>query len=418
MMRVCVLGAGVIGVTTAYFLSKDGHEVTVIDRASSAGLETSFANGGQISVSHSDPWASPENLRKVLRWLGDPDAPLAFKFSTDSALWRWLGLYLRNCTSKRAVINDERMLRVAKYSQSVRNDLLSNIELDHDQQSTGILHIYRNAKNYDDAIVRAERTTELGCPRVPISIEKALQIEPALAHVAPDLSGVIYAPDDQSGDAHAFTDQLAALCRQAGVSFQFSTTVDRIELAGGKVSGVKTDQGLIDADAIVVALGSYSPMVLKRFGINLPIYPAKGYSVTLPVGDEHVAPSTALIDDEHKIVYSRLGDRLRAAGLAETVGYDTAIHPARAQLVLDHVMALFPNAGNAAEVEYWAGLRPQSPDSVPILGKTPINGLYLNTGHGTLGWTMSVGSGRIVADVIAGRAPDIDIADLGLGRFY
>lgn len=417
-MRVCVLGAGVIGVTTAYFLSQDGHEVTVIDRASSAGLETSFANGGQISVSHSDPWASPENLRKVLCWLGDPNAPLAFKFSTDPALWRWLALYLRNCTSKRAIINAERMLRIAKYSQSVRDDLLSEIELDHDQQSTGILHIYRNAKNYHDAVIRAKRTTELGCTRVPISIEQALQIEPALVDVAPDLSGVIYAPDDQSGDAHAFTDQLAAMCRQAGMSFQFGATVDRIDVAGGRVSGVITNQRRVEADAIVVALGSYAPQVLKPFGINLPIYPAKGYSVTLPVGDQHMAPSTALIDDEHKIVYSRLGNRLRAAGLAETVGYDTDIHPARARLVLDHVMALFPNAGNAAEVEYWTGLRPQSTDSVPILGKTPIKGLYLNTGHGTLGWTMSVGSGRIVADVIAGRMPDIEIADLGLGRFY
>ena len=417
-MRVCVLGAGVIGVTTAYFLSQDGHAVTVIDRASSAGLETSFANGGQISVSHSDPWASPENLRKVLRWLGDPNAPLAFKFSTDPTLWRWLGLYLRNCTSERAAINAERMLGVAKYSQSVRNDLLNKIELNHDQQSTGILHIYRNARSYADAVIRAERTTELGCKRVPISIERALQIEPALADVASDLSGVIHAPDDQSGHAHAFTDQLADLCHQAGVSFKFGTTVDRIDVTRCCVSGVITDQGRIDADAIVVALGSYSPMVLKRFGVKLPIYPAKGYSVTLPVGDQHVAPSTSLIDDEHKIVYSRLGDRLRAAGLAETVGYDTDIHPARARLVLDHVMALFPNAGDAANAEYWTGLRPQSPDSVPILGKTPIKGLYLNTGHGTLGWTMSAGSGRIVADIIAGRAPDIDISGLGLGRFY
>lgn len=417
-MRVCVLGAGVIGVTTAYFLSRDGHEVTVIDRASGAGLETSFANGGQISVSHSDPWSSPENLRKVLRWLGDPEAPLAFKFSTDPALWRWLGLYLRNCTSTRAVINAERMLRVAKYSQTVRNSLMDEIELEHDQQSTGILHIYRNTKNYADAVVRAERTTELGCKRVPISIERALQIEPALADVAPDLSGVIYAPDDQSGDTHAFTERLAAACRQAGVSFQFGATVDRIDVAVDRVNGVITDQGRIDTDAIVVALGSYAPLVLKPLGINLPIYPAKGYSVTLPVGDEHVAPSTALIDDEHKIVYSRLGNRLRAAGLAETVGYDTEIHQARAQLVLNHVMALFPHAGDTAKVEYWTGLRPQSPDSVPILGKTPVKGLYLNAGHGTLGWTMSAGSGRILADVIAGREPDIDITDLGLGRFY
>lgn len=416
-MRVCVLGAGVIGVTTAYFLAQDGHEVTVIDRAQSAGLETSFANGGQISVSHSDPWASPQNLRKVLRWLGDPDAPLAFKFSADPALWRWLGLYLRNCTSNRAVINAERMLRVAKYSQTVRQSLIDDIELEHNQQSTGILHIYRNAKNYDDAVICAERTTEMGCERMPISVAKALDIEPALTDVAPDLAGVIYAPDDQSGDAHQFTDQLSAACRQAGVVFQFETNVDRIDVDDDRVRGVITNKGRVDTDAVVVALGSYSPLILRPLGIKLPIYPAKGYSVTLAVGDAHNAPNTALIDDEHKIVYSRLGNRLRAAGLAETIGYDTEIHDARAELVLKHVLGLFPNGGDASQVEYWTGLRPQSPDSVPVLGRTPIHGLYLNTGHGTLGWTMSVGSGRILADVIAGKSPEIDISDLGLNRF-
>ncbi len=416
-MRVCVLGAGVIGVTTAYFLAQEGHEVTVIDRAPSVGLETSFANGGQISVSHSDPWASPQNLRKVLRWLGDPDAPLAFKFSADPALWRWLGLFLRNCTSHRAVINAERMLRVAQYSQAIRNQLIADTDLEHNQQSSGILHVYRDPTSYDEAVMRAERTTELGCKRVPVSIPQALEIEPALSDVAPDLAGVIYAPDDQSGDAHQFTDQLGAVCRQAGVAFQFETTIERIDVDNGRVRGVITDKGRVDADAIVVALGSYAPLILKPLGIRLPVYPAKGYSVTLPVGEDHIAPTTALIDDEHKIVYSRLGNRLRAAGLAETVGYDTNIHEARAKLVLKHVLNLFPHAGDASDVEYWTGLRPQTPDSVPILGETPIRGLYLNAGHGTLGWTMAAGSGRIIADIIAERSPEIDTSDLGLARF-
>lgn len=416
-MHVCVLGAGVIGVTTAYFLAQDGHEVTVIDRASSAGLETSFANGGQISVSHSDPWASPQNLRKILRWLGDPDAPLAFKFSADPALWRWLRLYLRNCTSQRAAINAERMLRVAQYSQAVRSQLIADVDLEHDQQSTGILHIYRDDKNYEDAVIRAERTTGLGCKRLPISIAEALKIEPSLIDVAPDLAGVIYAPDDQSGDAHQFTDRLGAVCHQAGVSFEFDTTIERIEVDNSRVKGVVTNKGHIEADAIVVALGSYAPLILRTLGIKLPVYPAKGYSVTVPVGAHHMAPKTALIDDEHKIVYSRLGNRLRAAGLAETVGYDTEINDARAQLVLKHVLGLFPNAGDASKVEYWCGLRPQTPDSVPILGKTSITGLYLNAGHGTLGWTMSVGSGRIIADIVSNKSPDIDVSDLGLARF-
>lgn len=416
-MRVCVLGAGVIGVTTAHFLARDGHDVTVVDRASGVGLETSHANGGQISVSHSDPWASPQNLLKILRWLGDPDAPLAIRFSADPALWRWLGLFLRNCTSARARTNAERMFRLARYSQRVRNEILTEIDLDHDQRETGILHIYRNARHYAAATVNAARTTALGYKREAVSVDEALNIEPALADIAPDLEGVIYAPDDQSGDAYKFTDRLSAVCRQAGVSFQFGSTVEHIEADAGRVRGVITNHGRIAADAVVVALGSYSQLVLRPLGINLPVYPAKGYSVTIPVGPDSTAPTTAIIDDEKKIVYSRLGDRLRAAGLAETIGYDTRIDANRADIVLNGAFDLFPNAGDRAKVEFWAGLRPQTPDSVPVLGGTSISGLYLNTGHGTLGWTMSAGSGRIIADIIAGRAPGIEISDLALSRF-
>lgn len=415
-MRVCVLGAGVIGVTTAYFLAKDGHEVTVIDRADGPARETSFANGGQISVSHSDPWASPDNLRKVLRWLGDHEAPLAFKLSADPALWRWMWLFLKNCTSNRAIINAERMLRVARYSQAVRNALIKDIEIQHDQRNTGILHVYRDSKSYESAIERAERTTALGCQRMPISVAEALKIEPALNDIAPDLSGVIYAPDDQSGDAHAFTGQLGAVCRQMGIQFRFGTRIADIDVDGGKVRGVITQGQRIEADGVVVALGSYSPLLLKKRGIKLPVYPAKGYSVTLPVGDSHTAPKTALIDDDHKIVYSRLGNRLRAAGLAETVGYDEMIDDARARLVLRNVLGLFPNAGDTTKAEFWTGLRPQTPDSVPVFGE-PIKGLYLNTGHGTLGWTMAAGSGRIVSDIVSGKIPDIDVSDLGISRF-
>lgn len=417
-MRVCVFGAGVIGVTTAHFLAKDGHEVTVVDRASAAGLETSYANGGQISVSHSDPWASPQNLMKVLRWLGDPDAPLAFKLSLDPAFWRWLGLFLRNCTSARARVNAERMLRLARYSQRIRDDMLTEIDLDHDQDATGILHIYRSAKSYESALKLAARTTELGYHREAVSLAETLEIEPALKDVSLSLVGAIYAPGDQSGDAYQFTDRLSAVCRQAGVSFRFGEMIDRIDIEGGRVRGVVTCAGRIEADAVVVALGSYSPLILRPLGIKLPVYPAKGYSVTIPVGPGDTAPKTALIDDEQKIVYSRLGHRLRAAGLAETVGYDTGIDQRRAEVVLNAAFELFPNAGDRANVEFWAGLRPQTPDSVPILGKTQIKGLYLNTGQGTLGWTMAAGSGRIIADVIAGREPDIEIADLGMGRFY
>jgi len=416
-MRVCVLGAGVIGVTTAYFLAKDGHEVTVIDRAQSAARETSFANGGQISVSHTDPWASPDNLTKVLGWLGDQDAPLVFKPSLDPALLRWIWFYLKNCTSKRAALNTERMLRVATYSQNILADLRAAIDAPYEQRFTGIIHIYRQQKSYTKALKQAEAVTALGVDRLPISKTRALEIEPTLSATIDKLSGIIYAPTDESGNARVFTENLVAACRDIGVTFRFEETIQEILRSSTGISGVRTDKEQFDAEGIVVAMGSYSPLLLRSLGIKLPVYPAKGYSVTLPVGDEHTAPVTALIDDEKKLVYSRLGDRLRVAGLAETVGYDTKIHNARARLVLSGALELFPNAGNIDQATYWTGLRPQTPDSVPVLGVTPIKGLYLNTGHGTLGWTMSAGSARVVADIVSGKTPEIDMAGLGLDRF-
>ncbi len=416
-MRVSVLGAGVIGVSTAYFLAKDGHDVTVIDRADGAARETSFANGGQISVSHTDPWASPDNLRKVLGWLGDQDAPLVFKPSLDPALLRWIWLYLRNCTTARAALNTERMLRIAAYSQHIHGRLRDEISAPYEARQTGIVHIYRQQNSYAKALKQAEAVTALGIERVPITKERALQIEPALGGAMDSLCGIIYAPTDESGNARVFTENVMAACQKMGVTFQFQTTVQEILSDGACVSGVRTDQGEVASDNLVVAMGSYSPLLLRPLGLKLPVYPAKGYSVTLPVGDEHTAPVTALIDDEKKLVYSCLGDRLRIAGLAETVGYDTEIHDARARLVLSGAIELFPNAGDIDQATYWTGLRPQTPDSVPLLGVTPLKGLYLNTGHGTLGWTMSAGSARVVADVISGKAPEIDMSGLGLDRF-
>ncbi len=416
-MRVSVLGAGVIGVTTAYFLAKDGHEVTVIDRADAAARETSFANGGQISVSHTDPWASPDNLRKVISWLGDQDAPLVFKPSFDPALLSWIWLYLKNCTTARASLNTERMLRIAAYSQNVFKDIRSDVDAPYDARHTGIVHIYRQAKSYTKALKQAEAVTAFGIERAPISKDLALEIEPTLSHAMDSLCGIIYAPTDESGNARVFTENIVAACQKVGVTFRFHETVQELLSDGTCVSGVRTDKGEITSERLVVAMGSYSPLLLRSLGIKLPVYPAKGYSVTLPVEDKHLAPITALIDDEKKLVYSRLGNRLRIAGLAETVGYDTKIHDARARLVLSGALELFPNAGDISQATYWTGLRPQTPDSVPVLGATPLKGLYLNTGHGTLGWTMSAGSARVVADIINDRTPEIDMSGLGFNRF-
>lgn len=415
--RVAVLGGGLIGVATAYFLARDGHEVTLIERQPGPALETSFANGGQISVSHTDPWPSPANLGKVLGWMGKKDAPLRFRPSLDPMLLRFGWHFLRNCTYERARRNTERMLRVARYSQAVLQDVKASLDADFDGRQTGILHVFRDPQQYERALDQAEYVTSLGCPRIPITKARALEIEPALADALPRLAGVIYAESDESGDAHKFTAALAAAARQAGADLRFGQEIFGIDVEGRRVRGVRTTAAQLSFDAVVVALGSYTPLLMRKLGIRLPVYPAKGYSVTLPVRDGDTAPTTALIDDERKLVYSRLGSRLRVAGLAETAGYDTAIDPARAAQVLEGARDLFPNPGDVNNATYWTGLRPQSPDSVPVLGPTPIGGLYLNTGHGTLGWTMAAGSGRIVADVVSGRDPGIDLDGLTVRRF-
>lgn len=415
--RVAVLGGGIIGVTTAYFLARDGHAVTLLERQSDVALETSFANGGQISVSHTDPWASPANLMKVLRWIGDPDAPLRVRPSLDPMLLRFGWHFLKNCTDERAAINSERMLRVARYSQSVLQGLKQGLTANFDSRQTGILHVFRDPGHYERALEQAEYVTTLGCSRVPISKEAALAIEPALVDAQPGLAGIIYCEDDESGDAHKFTRALADAAKDLGVDFRFGAEVRAIETRGGRVRSVETADSLFNVDAVVVALGSYTPLMLKRLGLTLPVYPAKGYSLTLDVRDDDVAPVTALIDDEKKLVYSRLGSRLRVAGIAETAGYDTEIDQARADIVLKGAMSLFPKPGDVDNAQFWTGLRPQTPDSVPVLGATPIAGLYLNTGHGTLGWTMAAGSGQVVSDVVSGRAPEIDLDGLTMARF-
>jgi len=315
------------------------------------------------------------------------------------------------------VVPVERMLRVAAYSQTMLARLRDEIALPYDERRTGILHVYRNPKTYARACGQAAFITGLGCRREPISRDEALRIEPALVRAMPSLAGVIYAPDDESGDARQFTENVCRAARGKGVDFRFGEIVERLVFDGGRVAGIATDAGEIAADAVVVALGSYTPLLLRQAGLTLPVYPAKGYSVTLPAASGDRAPVTAMIDDERKLVYSRLGDRLRIAGLAETVGYDTEIHEERARVVLKGALALFPEAGDPAAAEFWTGLRPQTPDSVPVLGKTPVDGLFLNTGHGTLGWTMSAGSARLVADVVSGRDPAIDLSGLGIERF-
>jgi D-amino-acid dehydrogenase len=417
-MRVAVLGAGVVGVTTAWQLACDGHEVIVIERRETPGLETSFANGGQISASHAEPWANPSVLPKVLRWLGREDAPLLIRWRRfDPALWGWGLRFLANCTKARAKINTERTLRVALYSRRLLKELRAETGIEYDQQSRGILHIYREAKEYEHACREAEAMREFGLARQSLDRNGIVAIEPALRHIAPKLAGGLYSQDDESGDAHKFTLALAKLAAERGVVFRFAENIHGFELAKGRLAAIVTDQGKIAVEAAVLALGSFSPLLARQLGFSLPIYPAKGYSVTLPVGPADEAPSVSLTDDEHRMVYSRLGERLRIAGTAELGGYDASLNRRRADLLLARAMAIFPKAGRTAEAEFWAGLRPVTPDSVPIIGQSPLPGLFLNTGHGTLGWTMSCGSARLIADLMGGKKPEIDPAGLGWERF-
>lgn len=416
-MRVLVLGAGVVGTATAWYLAKAGHEVTVVDRQPGPGLETSFANGGQISPCHAEPWANPGVLLKVLKWLGRDDAPLLFRWGRwDPVLWAWGLRFLANCPGPRAAVNIERTLRVAIYSRAALGELRAETGIQYDQRTQGILHIYRDGREFAHARATAGLMAGWGLERLVKDAAQCVAIEPALTPVAQQLAGGIFTPGDESGDAHKFTEALAALAAARGVGFRYGVTVRALVNDGRRIAVADTDNGPLTADTFVLAAGSYSPLLARPLGLRLPIVPAKGYSITLPqVGDG--APSVSITDDEHKLVYSRLGDRLRCAGTAEMTGYDTGLTEARWQVVRHHAQALFPQAGDFTRAEPWTGLRPVTPDSVPLLGATPYGNLFLNTGHGTLGWTMACGSGRAVADLVSGRQPDIDLTGLGLDRF-
>jgi len=417
-VKVVVLGAGVVGTAAAWYLRQAGHEVSVIERQPAAGLETSFANGGQVSPCHAEPWANPDTPFQALKWLGRADAPLIFKWwRYDPELWLWLLRFLSNCTPERTRINTDRTLRVALYSRQCLQALREEIALDYDQKTLGILHVYRDPRAFAHAIKAAEMMAKLGLRREAKTVAQALVIEPALGDAGGQLKGAIFTPDDESGDAHKFTQCLARHAAAKGVAFCYDTTVTGFVRAGDRISEVMTDRGPVRADAFVMTLGSWSHIWARQLGLHLPIYPAKGYSATLAVRDAAHAPEVSITDDEHKLVFSRLGARLRCAGTAELSGWSDAIDPVRARAIVKQARSLFPRAGDYDSAELWAGLRPTTPDSVPVIGKTKLTNLFLNTGHGTLGWTMACGSGKALADVISGHAPEIDMTGLGIERF-
>ncbi|MGQ0546928.1 MAG: D-amino acid dehydrogenase [Betaproteobacteria bacterium] len=409
-MKVLVLGAGVVGVTAAWYLADAGHEVSVLERRAEPGLETSFANGGQISASHAEPWAKPSVIPKMLRWLGRDDAPLLFRPRADWAQWGWGLRFLRECLPGRFERHSLALASLAAYSRDSLRALRSRTGIRYDELSRGILHFATSQQDFEAIARHTEAMRPLGVAREVKSAAECLALEPALAYSEDRVVGGAYAPQDESGDAYRFTRELAALAAKNGVAFRHNVTIEALEPAGDFVAAVRAQDGeRFTADAYVVSLGSYSPLLLRPLGIRIPVYPLKGYSVTLPLGpaEAAAAPSVSLTDEAFKLVISRLGERLRVAGTAELAGYDTSVNEARCAAILRRVRQLFPQLGAVSVVENWAGLRPATPTNLPVIGRARLRNLYLNTGHGTLGWTLACGSGRALADRVAGRRPEV-----------
>lgn len=409
-MKIIVLGAGVVGVAGAWYLAEAGHQVAVLERRAGAGLETSFANGGQISAGHAEPWAKPAVIPKILRWLGREDAPLLFRPRADWAQWEWSLRFLFECLPGRFERHSRTLAALAAYSRDCLRDLRSHTAIRYDALTRGILQFATSPSDFQALARHVEAMRPLGIRREVQSAAECIALEPALGNSRVAIAGGVYHPNDESGDAYRFTRELAALAMQRGVTFRFGAIVEAIEARHGRVSAIQLQGGeRVTADGYVVALGSYSRLVLSPLGIHVPVYPLKGYSITLPLGpaEASAAPSVSLTDEAAKIVISRLGNRLRAAGTAELTGYDTSINVARCAAITRRIHELFPRLGAATAVENWAGLRPATPNNVPVIGRTRMANLFLNTGHGTLGWTLACGSGKALAGLVSGRTPEV-----------
>jgi D-amino-acid dehydrogenase len=423
-MKVIVLGSGIIGTASAWFLNKAGHDVTVIERQPGVAQETSFANGGQISVSHAEPWANPSAPAKVIKWLGQEDAPLLFRLRPEWLQWIWGLSFLRECTPARTAANIRQIVAMAEYSRQTLQQVRAETNIPYDCLTRGILHFFTDAKEFEHSLPAAALMRELGCPRHSIGAAEVLRIEPALHAIRDKIVGGDFTATDESGDVFQFTAGLAQRAAAAGVDFRFNTSLTRFLTEGSGSSRRVTGVEVIDAqgrhqtlvaDAFVVALGSFSQPLLKPLGISLMIYPGKGYSATYPIIRPEHAPTVSLTDDGYKLVLSRLGDRLRVAGTCELDGYGRELNTTRCLALTRRTRELFPDACDYDNASYWTGLRPLTPTNVPYIGKTKISNLYLNTGHGTLGWTMGCGSGLAIADIVSGRQPQVDFAFTGMG---
>jgi D-amino-acid dehydrogenase len=416
-MRVIVLGSGVIGVTTAWYLARRGASVTVMDRQPGPGLETSYANAGQVSPGYSTPWAAPGVPLKALRWMFERHAPLSIR--PDGTLYqlRWLASMLANCSADRYAINKERMLRLAEYSRDCLRDLRAEIGIEYEQRTQGTLQLFRTRVQLEAAQRDITVLDKLGIPYELLNANQLATVEPALIEVHRKLSGGLRLPNDETGDCHVFTQRLAREAMREGVTFEFNRNVAALESIGGRISAVRVGEERITADAFVVACGSYSRELVAPLGLDVPVYPVKGYSLTIPISNPEAAPVSTVLDETYKIAITRFNDRIRVGGMAEIVGFDATL-PAKRRATLEMVVNdLFPHAGAPREATFWSGLRPMTPDSTPIVGMSEYRNLFLNTGHGTLGWTMACGSGRLVADLVTGYRPAINPSGLELARY-
>jgi D-amino-acid dehydrogenase len=416
-MKVLILGSGVIGVSIAYYLAKASHEVTVLDRRDGVALETSFANAGEVSPGYAAPWAGPGIPLKALKWAFMKYRPLVIWPMPDPAMWIWGLRMLRNCTAERYETNKARMVRLAEYSRDCLRELRADSGIEYDGRSLGTLQLFRTQRDLEGTSKDTAILDRYAVPYEVLDPDGCIRSEPALGKVREKFAGGLRLPGDETGDCYKFAGALAKLAEKLGVSFRFGVNIRRLLYDGKRVTGVKTDAGEHNADAYIIALGSYSPLLLRPLGLRLPVYPVKGYSITVPITDPSGAPESTVMDETFKVAVTRLGDRIRVGGTAELAGYNLSLRGGRRE-TLEHVVTdLFPRGGDASKAQFWAGLRPMTPDGTPIIGPSPYANLFLSTGHGTLGWTMACGTGRVMADLVSGRKPEISLQGLTLERY-
>ena len=415
-MRVVVLGSGVVGVTSAWYLRQQGHDVTVIDREPDAALETSAANAGQISPGYAAPWAAPGVPLKAIKWMFQRHAPLAISLDGSSFQLKWMWQMLRNCDTRHYMENKGRMVRLAEYSRDCLKALRASTGIAYEGRQGGTLQLFRTEQQYQSATKDIAVLEDAGVPYQLLESHRLAEVEPALADVAHKLTGGLQLPNDETGDCQLFTQRLARMAAEAGVVFRYNTPVDSLLYEGNQIYGVQCGQGVVKADAYVMAFGSYSTAMLKGI-VDIPVYPLKGYSLTIPIAEESGAPMSTVLDETYKIAITRFDSRIRVGGMAEIVGFNTALLQPRRETLEMVVRDLYPRGGHVEQATFWTGLRPMTPDGTPIVGRTPYKNLWLNTGHGTLGWTMACGSGQLISDLISGRTPAIPFDDLGVARY-